>query len=200
MLLTGYIAGDMYSRQQSGPGGPTTPNAPPNISSSTANSKPGSTDYSNYANYGSYSDGGYGAPPRSYGNDGTSQVGPYSSQPPNTGAKHFNDYKDWASSWQPFENFCTFKLAPFHFSLNNCTTKNIKIYSFKAIHSYITDNLKQQINRDVNINPIFIDSYSGSQKVKYLNKLNSLSCNTWKYVGLIQKMKLNYWIYASHFE
>lgn len=98
MSLTGYIAGDMYSRQQSGPGGPATPNAPPNMSSSSTNSKPGS-DYSNYASYGSYStDGGYGAPPRSYGSDAGSQVGGYTSQPPNTGAKPFNDFKEWPSS------------------------------------------------------------------------------------------------------
>lgn len=98
MLLTGYITGDMYSRQQSGPGGPATPSAPPNMSSSSANSKPGS-DYSNYAGYGSYSaDAGYGAPPRTYGSDAGSQVGGYSSQPPNAGAKHFNDFKEWPSS------------------------------------------------------------------------------------------------------
>ncbi|XP_031337607.1 heterogeneous nuclear ribonucleoprotein 27C isoform X2 [Photinus pyralis] len=78
-------SGDMYSRQQSGPGGPTTPNAPPNMSSSNANSKPGS-DYSNY-NYGSYSTDqtSYGIPQRSYGNDASSQLGGYSSQPPNAG-------------------------------------------------------------------------------------------------------------------
>lgn len=97
MLLTGYITGDMYTRQQSGPGGPATPNAPPNMSSSSANSKPGS-DYSNYASYGSYSADGYGAPPRSYGSDAGSQVGAYTSQPPNAGAKHFNDFKEWPSS------------------------------------------------------------------------------------------------------
>ncbi|XP_022904919.1 heterogeneous nuclear ribonucleoprotein 27C isoform X6 [Onthophagus taurus] len=79
-----YITGDMYSRQQSGPGGPATPNAPPNMTSSTANSKPGS-DYSSYA-YGSYNaaaDAGYGPPTRSYSSDAGSQVGGYSSQPPN---------------------------------------------------------------------------------------------------------------------
>ncbi|XP_018570774.1 heterogeneous nuclear ribonucleoprotein 27C isoform X3 [Anoplophora glabripennis] len=82
----GYIAGDMYSRGQSGPGGPATPSAPPNMSSSGSNSKPGS-DYSSYPSYGSYSaaDSGYGAPPRSYGSDAGSQVGGYSSQPPNAG-------------------------------------------------------------------------------------------------------------------
>ncbi|KAG5870131.1 hypothetical protein JTB14_019070 [Gonioctena quinquepunctata] len=78
---SGYIAGDMYSRGQSGPGGPATPSAPPNMSTTGTNSKPGS-DY-NYANYGSYSADGYGAPPRSYGSDAGSQVGGYSSQPPN---------------------------------------------------------------------------------------------------------------------
>nr|XP_022904918.1 heterogeneous nuclear ribonucleoprotein 27C isoform X6 [Onthophagus taurus] len=81
-----YITGDMYSRQQSGPGGPATPNAPPNMTSSTANSKPGS-DYSSYA-YGSYNaaaDAGYGPPTRSYSSDAGSQVGGYSSQPPNAG-------------------------------------------------------------------------------------------------------------------
>ncbi|XP_074041596.1 heterogeneous nuclear ribonucleoprotein at 27C isoform X2 [Leptinotarsa decemlineata] len=80
---SGYIAGDMYSRGQSGPGGPATPSAPPNMSNSATNSKPGS-DY-NYASYGSYSADGYGAPPRSYGSDAGSQVGGYSSQPPNAG-------------------------------------------------------------------------------------------------------------------
>lgn len=95
--LTGYITGDMYSRQQSGPGGPATPNAPPNMSSSNANSKPGS-DYSNYA-YSSYNaDAAYGPPPRSYSSDAGSQVGGYSSQPPNAGAKHFNDFKEWPTS------------------------------------------------------------------------------------------------------
>lgn len=98
-MLTGYITGEMYSRQQSGPGGPATPNAPPNMSSSSANSKPAS-DYSNYAGYGSYSadTSGYGAPPRTYGSDAGSQVGGYTSQPPNAGAKHFNDFKEWPSS------------------------------------------------------------------------------------------------------
>ncbi|XP_045461486.1 heterogeneous nuclear ribonucleoprotein 27C isoform X5 [Harmonia axyridis] len=83
---SGYIAGDMYTRQ-SGPGGPgATPSAPPNMSSSGGASKPGS-DYSNYAGYGSYTaaDAGYGAPPRSYGSDAGSQIGGYSSQPPNAG-------------------------------------------------------------------------------------------------------------------
>ncbi|KAK9747376.1 RNA recognition motif [Popillia japonica] len=81
---SGYITGDMYSRQQSGPGGPATPNAPPNMSSSNANSKPGS-DYSSYA-YSSYNaDAAYGPPPRSYSSDAGSQVGGYSSQPPNAG-------------------------------------------------------------------------------------------------------------------
>ncbi|CAG9865434.1 unnamed protein product [Phyllotreta striolata] len=82
---SGYIAGDMYSRGQSGPGGPGTPSGPPNMSSSGTNSKPGS-DY-NYAGYGSYStEAGYGAPPRSYGSDAGSQIGGYSSQPPNPGS------------------------------------------------------------------------------------------------------------------
>lgn len=95
-FFVGYIAGDMYSRG-SGPGGPATPSGPPNMSSTANNSKPGS-DYS-YANYGSYSaDTGYGAPPRSYGSDAGSQVGGYTSQPPNAGAKHFNDFKEWPSS------------------------------------------------------------------------------------------------------
>lgn len=85
----------MYSRG-SGPGGPPTPSGPPNMSSTANNSKPGS-DYS-YANYGSYSDTGYGAPPRSYGSDAGSQVGGYTSQPPNAGAKPFNDFKEWPSS------------------------------------------------------------------------------------------------------
>lgn len=90
----------MYSRQQSGPGGPATPSAPPNMSTTSANNKPNAADYSNYANYGSYTtDGGYGAPPpRSYGSDAGSQVGGYTSQPPNAGAKHFNDFKEWPSS------------------------------------------------------------------------------------------------------
>lgn len=94
---SGYITGDMYSRQ-SGPGGPGTANAPPNMSSSSVTTKPGS-DYTGY-NYGSYgaADGTYGAPPRSYGSDAGSQVGGYSSQPPNAGAKHFNDFKEWPSS------------------------------------------------------------------------------------------------------
>lgn len=97
VLVVGYIAGDMYSRGQSGPGGPGTPSGPPNMSSSGTNSKPGS-DY-NYAGYGSYStEAGYGAPPRSYGSDAGSQVGGYSSQPPNPGAKHFNEFKEWPSS------------------------------------------------------------------------------------------------------
>ncbi|KAJ8957478.1 hypothetical protein NQ314_006537 [Rhamnusium bicolor] len=84
---------------QSGPGGPATPSAPPNMSTTGSNSKPGS-DYSSYPSYGSYSaaDAGYGAPPRSYGSDAGSQVGGYSSQPPNAGAKHFNDFKEWPSS------------------------------------------------------------------------------------------------------
>ncbi|CAH0553180.1 unnamed protein product [Brassicogethes aeneus] len=85
---SGYITGDMYSRQQSGPGGTPTPSAAaPNMSSSGGNSKPGS-DYSNYAGYGSYATdaSGYGAPPpRSYGSDAGSQVGGYSSQPQNAG-------------------------------------------------------------------------------------------------------------------
>lgn len=88
----------MYSRQQSGPGGTATPSAAPNMSSNSGSSKPGS-DYSNYAGYGSYSaDASAYGPPRSYGSDAGSQVGGYSSQPPNAGAKHFNDYKEWPSS------------------------------------------------------------------------------------------------------
>lgn len=67
------------------------------MSSSSTNSKPGS-DYSNYPSYGSYSTDGYGAPPRSYGSDAGSQVGGYTSQPPNAGAKPFNDFKEWPSS------------------------------------------------------------------------------------------------------
>ena len=86
----------MYGRQ-SGPGGPATPSAPP-MTSSNANSKPGS-DYGSYPPYGSYNAdaAGYGAPPRSYGSDAGSQVGGYSSQPP-AGAKHFNDFKEWPTS------------------------------------------------------------------------------------------------------
>lgn len=99
----GYMAGDVYSRGgQSGPGGPTTPSGgPPNMSSSGGNSKPGS-DYGSYGGYGSYPSAtdasGYGVPQRSYGSDAGSQVGGYSSQPPNAGAKHFNDFKEWPSS------------------------------------------------------------------------------------------------------
>jgi hypothetical protein len=89
----------MYSRGQSGPGGPATPSAPPNMSSSGGSSKPGSDYNYGYGSYASAADaGGYGAPPRSYGSDGSSQVSGYSSQPPNAGAKHFNDFKEWPSS------------------------------------------------------------------------------------------------------
>ena len=89
----------MYSRGQSGPGGPATPSAPPNMSSSGGNSKPGSDYNYGYGSYASAADaGGYGAPPRSYGSDGGSQVSGYSSQPPNAGAKHFTDFKEWPSS------------------------------------------------------------------------------------------------------
>lgn len=127
----------MYSRQQSGPGGPATPNAPPNLSSSSANSKPGS-DYSSYANYSYSADGGYGAPPRSYGSDGGSQVGGYSSQPPNAGAKHFNDYKDWPSSWQPFESQ-PLTPANIRFYFNHAPTNLVKTV-------YQTDISKHQVN------------------------------------------------------
>lgn len=112
----------MYSRG-SGPGGPATPSGPPNMSSSGSNSKPGS-DY-NYAGYGSYSDT-YGAPPRSYGSDAGSQVGGYTSGPPNAGAKHFNDFKEWPSSWQPFDG----NVIP--------AGKNIHLY-FNAVKATIED-------------------------------------------------------------
>lgn len=86
--------------QSTGPsGGPGATSGPPNMSqSSSASSKP-TSDYSNYTSYGTYSadgTGSYGAPPRSYASDGSSQAGGYS-QPP-TGAKPFNDFKEWPSS------------------------------------------------------------------------------------------------------
>ncbi|XP_017782401.1 PREDICTED: heterogeneous nuclear ribonucleoprotein 27C isoform X3 [Nicrophorus vespilloides] len=80
---SGYIAGDLYTRQQSGPGGPATPNAPQNSNAANSKPPPSASDYSNYAAYGSYSGdagGAYGAPPRSYGSDAGSQVGSYTSQ------------------------------------------------------------------------------------------------------------------------
>lgn len=96
-----FVIGDMYSRQQSGPAGPATASAPPMAQSTTAASKPAS-DYSSYgAGYGTGYGAdatGYGQPPRSYGSDAGSQAGGYASQPPNAGAKHFNDFKEWPSS------------------------------------------------------------------------------------------------------
>ncbi|XP_065157302.1 heterogeneous nuclear ribonucleoprotein 27C isoform X3 [Atheta coriaria] len=98
---SGYITGDMYSRQQSGPGGPATPNAPPNSNSNSKTSA--GADYANYYQAGSYSADGYGAPPRSYGSDAGSQVGGYTSQPPNAGYTSMAsppscDYKDQGAS------------------------------------------------------------------------------------------------------
>lgn len=91
----------MYSRQQSGPGGPGAASGPPNMNQTSSGSTKPASDYSNYAtSYGTYSadQSSYGAPPRSYGSDGSSQAGGYASQPPNAGAKHFNDFKEWPSS------------------------------------------------------------------------------------------------------
>lgn len=193
MLLTGYITGDMYSRQQSGPGGPATPNAPPNMSSSNANSKPGS-DYSSYA-YSSYNaDAAYGPPPRSYSSDAGSQVGGYSSQPPNAGAKHFNDFKEWPTSWQPFDNMCANSLTPTNATtaipFDNCVPKNIRFYfnALKAISAYYPDNsnmLSKQHYEDADEEYNCLkDGLVGS---KYVGNLinNNMCYNSWKRAGLI---------------
>lgn len=192
MLLTGYITGDMYSRQQSGPGGPATPSAPPNMSSSNANSKPGS-DYSNYASYGSYStDGGYGAPPRSYGSDAGSQVGGYSSQPPNAGAKHFNDFKEWPSSWQPFDNICANNVAPAQFPFDSYASKNIRVYfnGVKAISAYYPDVggfSKHQLNGDLEEEGGWMSDGTAGTTLRHISNLNNMGMcyNSWKRVGLI---------------
>lgn len=183
ILLTGYITGDMYSRQQSGPGGPATPNAPPNMSSSSANSKPGS-DYSNYAGYGSYSaDAGYGAPPRTYGSDAGSQVGGYTSQPPNAGAKHFNDFKEWPSSWQPFDSN---NVTPTQIQPDNCPPKNIRVY-FNAVKTISTTYYPDKHVDVGDEEGSWMGDGSGGITLKHVNNLNNMNvcCNSWKRVGLI---------------
>lgn len=178
----------MYTRQQSGPGAPATPNAPPNMSSSTANSKPGS-DYSTYAGYGSYSADGYGAPPRSYGSDAGS--GGYSSQPPNAGAKHFNDFKEWPSSWQPF--VCAKNATPAHKNLHFYfnAVKTINAY-YPAKHfeeneyTYYPDNKENENN----LGSCYPDNKENANVGVALQHVNNLSnvgmcCNSWKRVGLI---------------
>lgn len=168
LLLTGYITGEMYSRQQSGPGGPATPNAPPNMSSSSANSKPGS-DYSNYAGYGSYSaDTGYGAPPRTYGSDAGSQVGGYTSQPPNAGAKHFNDFKEWPSSWQPFDSNNSVIPAA---HIQTTTT-----FYFSAFRAFTACSVEK-----------FGGDEAAGITLKHVSNFSNMSmcCNSWRRVGLI---------------
>lgn len=177
----------MYSRGQSGPGGPATPSAPPNMSSSGSNSKPGS-DYSSYPSYGSYSaaDSGYGAPPRSYGSDAGSQVGGYSSQPPNAGAKHFNDFKEWPSSWQPFDNLCTSNVTPVQIPPNNRVPKNIRVYcnTIKAVF-YPSRCPVETTGADEG--PGWAADGPVGVTLKHVNNLNNLGmcCNSWKRVGLI---------------
>lgn len=190
MLLTGYITGDMYSRQQSGPGGPATPNAPPNLSSTSTNAKPGS-DYSNYASYGSYSaDGGYGAPPRSYGSDTGSQVGGYTSQPPNAGAKPFTDFKEWPSSWQPFDHLCASNLTPAPLPLDSCAPKNIRFY-FSPMKAFYTDSYGRKREPEVESERNWTTDMLGVNLKHLNNNLNNLAicCNSWERVGLINVKK-----------
>lgn len=187
----------MYSRG-SGPGGPATPSGPPNMSSTANNSKPGS-DYS-YANYGSYSaDTGYGAPPRSYGSDAGSQVGGYTSQPPNAGAKHFNDFKEWPSSWQPFDNnnVCSTNVTTALIPLNGCAShhlpsqKNIRVY-YNALKATFYPPQKHQVQCGGGVvvgeeEPGWLADGPAGIMLKHLSNLNNISmcCNSWKRVGLI---------------
>lgn len=115
------------------------------MSSSNANSKPGS-DYSSYA-YSSYNaDAAYGPPPRSYSSDAGSQVAGYSSQPPNAGAKHFNDFKEWPTSWQPFDNVCG--------ANNNLTTATNNNININSTTSSTTTSTATTVanNNNININ------------------------------------------------
>lgn len=180
----------MYSRQQSGPGGPAAASAPPNMQSSNANSKP-SSDYSNY-NYGSYSadQTSYGIP-RSYGNDAGSQLGGYTtSQPPNAGAKHFNDFKEWPSSWQPLDNMCSNNFTP-QIPMDNRATKNINIFfnGIKTLTSYLEgmDISNRQILHADNNDDEEHGCQSDGVTLKHISNLSNMSmcCNSWKRVGLI---------------
>lgn len=172
----------MYSRGQSGPGGPATPSAPPNMSSSGGSSKPGSDYNYGYGSYASAADaGGYGAPPRSYGSDGSSQVSGYSSQPPNAGAKHFNDFKEWPSSWQPFDNGNN--------SAPSATTaskpqnnNNVRLYFNAAVKATI------YADRLPSTDAVGGDEGEAAVALKHYNNLSNnmgMCCNSWKRVGLI---------------
>lgn len=177
MSKTGnFFIGDMYSRQQSGPGGPGATSGPPNMSQSSSGSNKPTTDYSNYAtSYGTYSadQSSYGAPPRSYGSDVSSQPGGYASQPPNAGAKHFNDFKEWPSSWQLFDNVCVA-------GVNGVPEKGAGcggVYYGGAT----------QAPPPAPVPPTLKDGLRNGVQVSHVDKLNNMSMcyNSWKRVGLI---------------